>query len=75
VRAFAVHADTFPWAWRPQHVDDWMTDLLGGALALAGIALGLAQGEPPATAYSYPIEARRAFGSRGVTRAPAAARP
>jgi len=50
-------------------------DLLGGALALAGIALGLAQGEPPATAYSYLIEARRAFGSRGVTRAPAAARP
>lgn len=51
-------------------------DLLGGALALAGIALGLTQEEPPATAYSYLIEARRAFGSRGRTRlAPAALLP
>jgi hypothetical protein len=51
-------------------------DLLGGALALAGIALGLAREEPPATAYSYLIEARRAFGSRGGIRpTPAAVRP
>jgi hypothetical protein len=51
-------------------------DPLGGALALAGIALGLTQEEPPATAYSYLLEARRAFGSRSRTRpAPAALRP
>ena len=27
VRAFARHADAFPWAWRPQMVDEWLGDL------------------------------------------------
>ncbi|MFH9663414.1 tyrosine-type recombinase/integrase [Streptomyces sp. NPDC017248] len=27
VRAFAQHADTFPWAWSPQMVDEWLGDL------------------------------------------------
>ncbi len=27
VRAFATHADALPWAWTPQHVDEWCTDL------------------------------------------------
>jgi hypothetical protein len=44
----------------PLH-DPW-----GGALALAGSVLGLAPGEPTATAYSYVFEARRTFGSRSA---------
>jgi hypothetical protein len=39
-------------------------DPLGAALALASAALGFAPEEPPATAYSYVLEARRTFGSR-----------
>lgn len=27
VRAFARHADAFPWAWSPQMVDEWLGDL------------------------------------------------
>jgi len=27
VRAFAAHADAFPWEWAPGLVDEWMTDL------------------------------------------------
>ena len=27
VRAFAVHADAFPWQWTPLLVDEWCTDL------------------------------------------------
>ncbi|GAA2970900.1 site-specific integrase [Streptomyces enissocaesilis] len=27
VRAFARHADTFPWTWSPQMLDEWMGDL------------------------------------------------
>src|SRR5690242_17859414 len=27
IRAFARHCDALPWAWTPQLVDDWMTDL------------------------------------------------
>lgn len=27
VRAFALHADAFPWAWTPLMVDEWMGDL------------------------------------------------
>lgn len=27
VRAFAHHADAFPWAWRPQMLDEWLGDL------------------------------------------------
>lgn len=48
-------------------------DPLGGALALAGAALGFAPEEPPATAYSYVLEARRAFGSRSHSYTAAAA--
>ncbi len=39
-------------------------DPLGAALALGGAALGFATQEPPATAYSYVLQARRTFGSR-----------
>jgi integrase/recombinase XerC len=27
VRAFATHAEAFPWRWTAQQVDDWCTDL------------------------------------------------
>jgi integrase/recombinase XerC len=27
VKAFALHADAFPWAWTPQMVDEWLGDL------------------------------------------------
>ncbi|MGH9263019.1 MAG: site-specific integrase, partial [Acidimicrobiales bacterium] len=27
VRAFATHAAAYPWAWTPQMVDEWCTDL------------------------------------------------
>jgi integrase/recombinase XerC len=27
VRAFTAHANTFPWQWRPQLVDEWLADL------------------------------------------------
>jgi integrase/recombinase XerC len=27
VRAFAVHADSYPWLWRPQMIDEWLGDL------------------------------------------------
>ncbi len=27
IRAFAVHADAFPWVWRPQMLDEWLGDL------------------------------------------------
>ncbi|WP_309232288.1 hypothetical protein [Micromonospora tarensis] len=27
VRAFAAHADAYPWQWRPQLLDDWLADL------------------------------------------------
>jgi hypothetical protein len=39
-------------------------DPLGAVLALAGAVLGFAPEKPPATAYSYVLEARHAFGSR-----------
>jgi integrase/recombinase XerC len=27
VRAFTTHADAYPWAWRPQMLDEWLGDL------------------------------------------------
>ena len=39
-------------------------DPLGGALALAGTALGVASGQETATAYSYILEAKRSLGGR-----------
>lgn len=27
IRAFTGHADAFPWAWRPQMLDEWLGDL------------------------------------------------
>lgn len=27
VRMFTAHADAFPWAWRPQMLDEWLSDL------------------------------------------------
>lgn len=29
VRAFARHADAFPWSWRSQMIDEWLADLRG----------------------------------------------
>jgi hypothetical protein len=62
--SFAIGAAGASWlAAGPLH------DPVGGALALAGIALGAATGQQTATAYSYILEAKRALGDRSGWRA------
>ena len=72
VRAFAVHADTFPWAWRPQHVDDWMTDLRAvrglrrSTLRGYQIAVRLFCGYVTDPAYGWPGQCQARFGTHPV---------
>ncbi|XVU24200.1 tyrosine-type recombinase/integrase [Actinoplanes sp. CA-054009] len=72
VRAFARHADAFPWAWRSQMIDEWLGDLRGVrgrrrstirnyAASVAGFCDYLTN-----PAYDWASECERRFGSHPV---------
>lgn len=72
VRAFAAHAESYPWAWSAQLVDEWMTDLRAvrgvRASTLRGyqIALRLFCSYATDSAYGWPEECQQRFGSHPV---------
>jgi integrase/recombinase XerC len=72
VRAFAAHADAFPWEWAPGLVDDWMTDLRAvrrlrrSTLRGYQIAVRLFCGYVTDPAYGWPGECETRFGSYPV---------
>jgi integrase/recombinase XerC len=72
VRAFAAHADAFPWEWAPGLVDDWMTDLRAvrklrrSTLRGYQIAVRLFCGYVTDPAYGWPRECETRFGSYPV---------
>lgn len=72
VRAFAAHADAFPWAWTPQMVDEWMTDLRAvrnlraSTLRSYQIAVRLFCSYSTDPAYGWPTECELRFGTHPV---------
>jgi site-specific recombinase XerD len=72
VRAFAAHADAFPWAWTPGLVDEWMTDLRAvrglrrSTLRGYQIAVRLFCGYVTDPAYGWPTECETRFGTHPV---------
>lgn len=72
VRAFAAHVDAFPWAWTPQMVDEWMTDLRAvrnlraSTLRAYQIAVRLFCSYSTDPAYGWPSECEQRFGSHPV---------
>ena len=69
VRAFARHADAFPWSWRSQMIDEWLADLRGGRRATvrnyaASVAAFCDYLTNPA--YDWVSECERRFGSHPV---------
>ena len=72
VRAFAAHAEAFPWLWTPQLVDDWMTDLR----AVRGLRASTLRGYQISVrlfcqyvtdpAYDWPGECEQRFGTHPV---------
>jgi len=72
VRAFAAHAQSYPWLWTAQLVDEWMTDLRAvrgvRASTLRGyqIALRLFCSYATDSAYGWPTECEQRFGTHPV---------
>jgi integrase/recombinase XerC len=72
VRAFAGHAQSYPWLWTAQLLDDWMTDLRAvrglRASSLRGyqIAVRLFCGYLTDPAYGWAGECERRFGTHPV---------
>jgi len=72
VRAFAAHAQSYPWLWTAQLVDEWMTDLRAvrgvRASTLRGyqIALRLFCSYATDSAYGWPVECEQRFGTHPV---------
>ena len=72
VRAFAAHADAFPWEWSPSLVDEWMTDLRAvrrlrrSTLRGYQIAVRLFCGYVTDPAYGWPAECETRFGTHPV---------
>jgi integrase/recombinase XerC len=72
VRAFAAHAESYPWLWTAQLVDEWMTDLRAvrgvRASTLRGyqIALRLFCSYATDSAYGWPVECEQRFGTHPV---------
>jgi integrase/recombinase XerC len=72
VRAFAVHADAFPWLWRAQMLDEWLGDLR----AVRGLArstirsyatsVGLFCDYLTDSAYGWVEQCQRRFGTHPV---------
>jgi integrase/recombinase XerC len=72
VRAFAVHAEAFPWTWTPGQVDEWCTDLR----AVRGLRRSTLRNYQEAVrgfcsyvtdpAYGWPAECERRFGTHPV---------
>lgn len=72
VRAFAVHAQAYPWFWTSALVDEWMTDLRAvrglraSTLRSYQIALRLFAQYVTDPAYGWPVECERRFGTHPV---------
>lgn len=72
VRAFSAHADAFPWDWRPQPVDDWMTDLRAvrnlrrSTLRGYQLAVKLFCSYVTDPAYGWPAECELHFGTHPI---------
>jgi integrase/recombinase XerC len=72
VRAFARHADAFPWAWRSQMLDEWLGDLR----AVRGLRRSTIRNYSATVAafcdyltdpaYQWAVECERRFGSHPV---------
>jgi integrase/recombinase XerC len=72
VRAFATHAEAFPWTWTPGQVDEWCTDLR----AVRGLRRSTLRTYQEAVrgfcayvtdpAYGWPAECERRFGTHPV---------
>jgi integrase/recombinase XerC len=71
-RAFAVHADAYPWTWSPVLLDEWLGDLR----AVRGLRRSTLRGYqesirllrvyPTDPAYGWPAECERRFGTHPV---------
>jgi integrase/recombinase XerC len=72
VRAFAVHAGAWPWAWTPQMVDEWCTDLRTvrrlrrSTLRSYQLAVRLFCAYLTDPAYDWPAQCQRRFGTHPV---------
>lgn len=72
VRAFAAHAEAFPWQWTPQMVDEWMGDLRAirnlRASTLRGyqLAVKLFCAYVTDPGYGWPAECESLFGTHPV---------
>jgi integrase/recombinase XerC len=72
VRAFAAHAEAYPWTWTPGQVDEWRTDLR----AVHGLRRSTLRNYQEAVrgfcsyvtdpAYGWPAECERRFGTHPV---------
>jgi site-specific recombinase XerD len=72
VRAFAAHAEAFPWSWRPQMLDEWLADLR----SVRGLRRSTIRNYASTVsafcsfvtdpAYGWPAECIRRFGSHPV---------
>jgi site-specific recombinase XerD len=72
VRAFAAHAGAYPWAWTPQMVDEWCTDLRTvrrlrrSTLRSYQVAVRLFCAYLTDPAYDWPQQCQRRFGTHPV---------
>jgi integrase/recombinase XerC len=72
VRAFATHAAAYPWAWTPQMVDEWCTDLRTvrrlrrSTLRSYQVAIRLFCAYLTDPAYDWPQQCQRRFGTHPV---------